>query len=136
MWHIILFPARTTFVQLYVWWLSPLLCYGEYTYDCKLKKIREMLLTTLAPTQHDVIDVIWRLPVWNVKIRCYLASCTLQLWSNLTEISFQDRHFNYFLCIFVNMTCRISHFQDGRSFQLNLLVSLFVGSYAWNEIYK
>ena len=46
--------------------------------------------------QHDVIDVIWRLPVWNVKSRRYLASCTLQLWSNLTKISFQGRHFNYF----------------------------------------
>ena len=28
------------------------------------------------------------------------------------------------------MTCRISHFQDGRSFQLNPLVSLLVDSYA------
>jgi len=34
------------------------------------------------------------------------------------------------------MTCRISHFQDGRPFQLNPLVSLFVDSHAWNEIYK
>ena len=32
------------------------------------------------------------------------------------------------------MTCRISYFQDGRSFQLNPLVSLLVDSYAWNEI--
>jgi hypothetical protein len=38
--------------------ISPLLCYGEYTYDCKLKKFHEMLLTTLAHNQHDVIDVI------------------------------------------------------------------------------
>jgi hypothetical protein len=56
-----------------LWTLRPLLCYGEYTYNCKLKKIREMLLMTLAHNQHDVIDVIWRLPVWNVKIRRYLA---------------------------------------------------------------
>jgi len=34
-------------------WIHP----GEYTYDCKLKKL--MLLTTLAHNQHDVIDVIW-----------------------------------------------------------------------------
>jgi hypothetical protein len=68
-----------------------------------------------------VVDVIWRLPVWNVKIRHYLASCTLQFWSNLTQISFQGRHFNYFLCIVVNMTCRISHFQDGGSFQTGSL---------------
>ena len=34
------------------------------------------------------------------------------------------------------MTCRISHFQDGRSFQLNPLVSLLVDLYAWNEIYN
>ena len=27
-----------------MWWLRPLLCYGKYTYDCKLKKFREMLL--------------------------------------------------------------------------------------------
>ena len=38
------------------------------------KKIREMFLTTLAHYQHDVIDVIWILPVWNVNIRCYLSS--------------------------------------------------------------
>jgi hypothetical protein len=32
----------------------------------------------------NVIDVIhvWGLPVWNVKIRLYLASCTLQFWLN------------------------------------------------------
>jgi hypothetical protein len=28
----------------------------QYTYDCKLKKIREMLFTTLEQNQHDVID--------------------------------------------------------------------------------
>jgi hypothetical protein len=50
-------------------WLRPLWCSGEYTYDCKLKKFREILLTTLEHNQHDVIDVIWRLPVWNVYIR-------------------------------------------------------------------
>jgi len=32
------------------------------------------------------------------------------------------------------MTCRISHFQDGRSFQLNPLVSLLVDLYTWNGI--
>jgi len=48
-----------------------------------------------------------------VKIIRYLASCTLQFWSNLAEL---------FLCIVVNMTCTISHFQDGGSFQLNPLV--------------
>ena len=37
-------------------YLRPLLCYSEY--DCKLKKFREMLLTTLAHNQHDVIGVI------------------------------------------------------------------------------
>ena len=93
-----------------------------------------MLLTTLAHNQHDVIDVIWRLPVWNVKIRHYLALCTLQFWSNLTEISFPGKHFNHFWGIVVNMTCRISHFQDGRSFHLNPLVSLLVDLYVWNEI--
>ena len=36
--------------------------------------------------------------------------------------------------IVVNMTCRISHFQDGRSFQLSPLVSLLVNSFVWNEI--
>ena len=29
------------------------------------------------------------------------------------------------------MTCRISHFQDSRPFQLNPLVSLLVDSHAW-----
>ena len=33
-----LFPVGTTFTKLYVWWLRPLLCYGEYTHDCKLKQ--------------------------------------------------------------------------------------------------
>jgi hypothetical protein len=62
-------------------------------------------------------DVIWRLPVWNVKIRRHLASCMLQFWSNLTKISFQGKHFNYFcvekLVIFckVEWTCGISSFQ-------------------------
>ena len=46
------FPTGTTFTQLYMWWLRPLLCCGEYKYDCKLKKIREMLLTTLAHNQN------------------------------------------------------------------------------------
>jgi hypothetical protein len=40
------------------------------------------------------------------------------------------------LCIVVNITCRISHFQDGRPFQLNPLVSLLLDSHTWNEIYK
>ena len=39
----------------------------------------------LAHNQHDVI---WRLSVWNVEIRRYLASCMLQLWSNLSRIFF------------------------------------------------
>jgi hypothetical protein len=58
------------------------------------KEIREMSLTTLAHNQHDVIDVICRLPVWNVNIIRYLASCTLQFWSKLTKICFQGKHFN------------------------------------------
>jgi hypothetical protein len=66
----------------------------ELFLNCKPTKIREMLLTTSAHNQHDVIDVIWRLPVWKAKIRHYLASCTLQMWSNLTKISFQGRHSN------------------------------------------
>jgi hypothetical protein len=37
--------------------LEAIMCYGEYTFDCKLKKFREMLLTTLEHNQHDVIDV-------------------------------------------------------------------------------
>jgi hypothetical protein len=41
--------------------------------------------------------------------------------NNLTKISLEGRHFNYFLLIMVNMTCRISRFQNGGSFQLNSL---------------
>jgi hypothetical protein len=37
-----------------------------------------------------MLDVIWRLPVWNEKIRGYLASCTLQFWSNYYEWSYFD----------------------------------------------
>ena len=62
----------------------------------------------------NVGDVIWRLLVRNVKIIHYLTSCALQFWSNLTEL---------FLCIVVNLTCTISRFQDGGSFQLNPLVT-------------
>ena len=50
-------------------------------------------------SRHFVVDVIWRLPVWNVKIRRYLASCTLQFGSNLTKIIFQGKHFNYFIVV-------------------------------------
>jgi hypothetical protein len=50
-------------------------------------------------SHHFVVDVIWRLPVWNVKIRCYLASCTLQFGSKLTKIIFQGKHFNYFIVV-------------------------------------
>jgi hypothetical protein len=51
-------------------------------------------------------------------------------------IKFNKNKFSSILVIFVYMTCTISHFQDGRSFQLNLLVSLLADSHAWNEIYK
>jgi len=34
------------------------------------------------------------------------------------------------------MTCMISHFQEGRCFQLNPLESLIADSSEWNEIYK
>ena len=40
-----------------------------------------------------------KLPVWNVKNRHYLASCTLQFGSNLTKIIFQVKHFNYFIVV-------------------------------------
>ena len=52
------FSSGNIFTQLQVWWLRPLLRYGEYIYDGKLKKFREMSLTPLAHNQHDVIDVI------------------------------------------------------------------------------
>ena len=96
--HVSFFPPELLLhnYMYVVWWLRPMLCYGEYTHDCKLKQFREMILTTLAHKQHDVI---WRLPVWNVKNRHYLASCTLQFGSNLTKISFQDRNFNYFCAL-------------------------------------
>ena len=82
--------------------------YNTHTIASKLKKTREMLLPTLEHNQHDVIDVIWKFPVWNVKIRCYLASCTVQVLYNLTKIKFQGKLFNYFCVFVVNMTCRIS----------------------------
>ena len=50
-------------------------------------------------SHHFVVHAIWRLPVWNVKIRRYLASCTLQFESNLTKIIFQGKHFNYFIVV-------------------------------------
>jgi hypothetical protein len=48
-------------------------------------------------SRHFVVDVISRLPVWNVKNRRYLASCTLQFGSNLTKIIFQ----RYFIDIYI-----------------------------------
>jgi hypothetical protein len=50
-------------------------------------------------SRHFVVDVIWRLPVWNVKIRRYLASCTLQFGSNLTKVIFQGKPFNYVIVV-------------------------------------
>ena len=50
-------------------------------------------------SRHFIVDVIWRLPVWNVKIRRYLASCMLQFGSNLTKTIFQGKHFNYFIVV-------------------------------------
>jgi hypothetical protein len=72
------FPAGTTFTQLLVWWLHHLLCYGEYTYDSKLKKFREMFLTTLTHNQHDINDFIWTLPVWNLKIKRHSTRVNLR----------------------------------------------------------
>ena len=46
-----------------MWWLRPLLCYGEYTYDCKLKTLREMSLTTLTHNQHDNI-LLYESEIW------------------------------------------------------------------------
>ena len=71
------------------------------------------LKITQIKIRRNVVDVIWRLLVRNLKI-IRLASCMLQFWSHLTEL---------FVCIVVNMTCTISRFQDGGSFQLNLLVT-------------
>ena len=50
-------------------------------------------------SRHFIVDVIWRLPVWNGKIRRYLASCMLQFGSNLTKTIFQGKHFNYFIVV-------------------------------------
>jgi hypothetical protein len=42
----------------------------QYTYDCKLKKIREMLLTTLEHNQHEktVLNPIIKLDNFGKKI--------------------------------------------------------------------
>jgi hypothetical protein len=50
-------------------------------------------------SRHFVVDVIWRFPARNVTNKCYLASCTLQFWSNLTKIIFQGKHFNHFIVV-------------------------------------
>jgi hypothetical protein len=89
---------------------------GIVTCDCKLKKFHEMSLTTLAHNQHDVIDVIWRLPVWNVKIIRYLVSCTLQFWY---YIDFQNVWYIIFvICIFhstrVNLRATVQRASAGR----------------------
>jgi hypothetical protein len=48
-------------------------------------KFCEMLLTTLAHKQHDVI---WRFPVKNVKIRCYLVLSLLILMQFVCIVGF------------------------------------------------
>jgi hypothetical protein len=45
----------------------------QYTYDCKLKKIHEMLLTTLKHNQHDVICS----DKWLIKLLIANHSCKL-----------------------------------------------------------
>ena len=76
--------------------LSLLYRYRWNTVISELNKI-PFLFHSRYISHHFVVNVIWRLPVWNVKIRRYLASCTLQFGSNLTKIIFQRKHFNYFI---------------------------------------
>jgi hypothetical protein len=95
--------------------------YNTHTIASKLKKIREMLLTTLKHNQHDVIDVIWRLPVWNVKIRRYLASCTVVPKARPLRKHFQKsaclRHENSIVGMDPMAThCRISGVPSARRF--------------------
>jgi hypothetical protein len=71
-------------------------------------------------SRHFVVDVIWRLPVWNVKIRRYLTSCTLQFGSNLTKIIFHSKHFNYFIVL------------DGDS-EIKMVISLAKLSFLFNS---
>jgi hypothetical protein len=42
--EILVFSRRNYFKQLQVWWLRPLLCYGEYMYDFKLKKFQRNVI--------------------------------------------------------------------------------------------
>ena len=53
MWNISFFPTELLLHNYVVWWLRPLLRYGKYTHDCKLKQFREMLLMTLTYKQHE-----------------------------------------------------------------------------------
>jgi hypothetical protein len=73
----------------------------RYRWNSELnKKVKlPFLFHSRYISRHFVVDVIWRHPVWNVKIRRYLASCTLQFGSNLTKIIFQGNHFNYFIVV-------------------------------------
>jgi hypothetical protein len=62
-------------------------------FDNTLLKVMNYTITnwrvSLSKICHEWPNNVWRLPVWNVIIRRYLASCMLQLWSNLTKIIFQ-----------------------------------------------
>jgi hypothetical protein len=74
-------------------------------------------------SRHFVVDVIWRLPVWNVKNRRYLASCTLQFGSNLTKIIFQCKHFNYFIVVggWVHVFLSDTHYSISLRYTRNIM---------------
>jgi hypothetical protein len=67
------------------------------THEC-VQRMSE-LQRYLVMSDIFLIMKLVNLPVWNVKIRRYLASCTLQFGSNLTKIIFQGKHFNYFIVV-------------------------------------
>ena len=73
----------------------------------------EVVLISLL---HEQCDVIRTLPVSNVNTARFLASCTLQMWINLTKICFEGIYFSYFVYIVVIILCRILRFWYGGSF--------------------
>ena len=95
----VIFKYQLRQVSLYKSWNMGYWCLlYRYRWNTMISKLNknDFYFHSRYISRHFVVDVIWRLPVWNVKIRRYLASCT---WSNLTKIIFQGKHINYFIVV-------------------------------------
>jgi hypothetical protein len=98
----VIFKYQLRQVSLYKSWNMGYWCLlYRYRWNTMISKLNknDFYFHSRYISRHFVVDVIWRLPVWNIKSRRYLASCMLQFGSNLTKIIFQGKHLNYFIVV-------------------------------------